>query len=115
MDDLANVLDGMHLSDGSDDSGASEGAQGDGGPAGPPFSCELCGLHGLTSASQLAEHLAGRRHARAAAGGRGASLGPLERGCPAAPTRYNAARGRWTCNARYNVKRQSATSQCARN
>ena len=73
MDDLANVLDGMHLSDGSDDSGASEGAQGDGGPAGPPFSCELCGLHGLTSASQLAEHLAGRRHARAAAGGRGAS------------------------------------------
>ena len=36
MDDLANVLDGMHLSDGSDDSGASEGAQGDGGRVAPP-------------------------------------------------------------------------------
>jgi hypothetical protein len=70
MDGLADVLDNLHLSDGS---AASDGVQEDGVPAGPPFSCALCGLHGLTSASQLAEHLAGRRHARAAAGGLGAS------------------------------------------
>jgi hypothetical protein len=75
MDGLANVLNNLHLSDGS---AASDAAQQDGGPASPPFSCALCGLHGLTSASQLAEHLAGRPHARAAAGGLGAS-GPT---CP---------------------------------
>jgi hypothetical protein len=52
LDGLADVLDNL-----LDGSAASDGAQEDSGPAaGPPFSCVLCGLHGLSSASQLAEH-----------------------------------------------------------
>ena len=41
----------------------------------------------------------------------GMVLGPLQRAPPLAPTRYNVAGGRRGHNARYNVKRQSATSR----
>ena len=77
MDGLVEDLGDLHLSDDEGDEGAAGGAHEGGGPAaggaGPPFACELCGIHGMTSASQLADHMSGRRHARAAAGARGAT------------------------------------------
>lgn len=40
---------------------------------GPPFACAICGIDAMSSAAQLADHLAGRRH-RAAAGDHGTAV-----------------------------------------